>query len=240
MNNNQNNRFILTLMAIGVTLYFLVSYFWFERLMDLFNFSLGLMIVISVFYEKAKKINYLMALFGVNILQWLFLIFIFFNNLIYVKTDLYYYLIVALLITLILANKIRKNHFKSSEYGQDAKFDVSNDINKLMLLILGMVIIIGSLACFVTYYAPIFLYGVTLGLMTFIYGFYRENRKVNILPNYFRTMFAVLILQWIINLQFWHQFSKDDFVFAFTVSLNITIFFSMQIYKSDLKFLEVI
>jgi hypothetical protein len=227
-----SNKVLIVFVGIGIILYSLVSYLWFKSLLGIFNCSLCVMILIFVLYNEDKKIGYLMALFGVNVFQWLFLIYVFFNNLIYIKTDFYYILIGAPFFTLVLVNQVRKNHLKSPE---NAKINMLKDKKRLMLLSMGVVITIGCLVSFIVYYAPIFLYGATLGLMSFIYGFYSENRKVNVSTNYAKAMALVLIAQWITIICFWYQFAEMGLVVALVLSGNITMFFSIQIYVSDLR-----
>lgn len=233
-----SNKALIVSIGIGIILYSLVSYLWFKSLLGIFNCSLGVMILIFVLYNKDKKIGYLMALFGFNVFQWLFLIYVLFNNLIYIKTDFYYILIGAPFFTLVLVNQIRKNHLKSAE---NAKINMLKDKKRLMLLVVGVVITIGCLVSFIVYYAPIFLYGATLGLMSFIYGFYYEDKKVNVSANYAKAMALVIVTQWIIVVQWMfglsqHQYPKsDDLVFALVLSANIATLFSIQIYGSDLR-----
>ena len=229
-----------------MTLISLRSFIEFKFLLGIFNVSLVVMFILFIFYDKDRKINYLMALFGVNLFQWLFLIYVFFNNY-YIKTDFYYYLIGAPLFTIVLVNQILKNHIKS---GQKVKISMLKDKRKLILLFVGLIIIIGSLASFIAYHYPIFLYGITLGFMVFIYGFYHEDKKVNVSKrqdiantltkninitwNYVIYMCFLLILQVVILFYFGRQISIEDLSFAFVLSINITLLFSIQVYRSDL------
>ncbi len=200
------------------------------------------MVILFGFYHEDKKISYLIALFCVNIFQWIILIYSIFNNPTYIKTDVYY-LVGAPLFTLVLANQIRINHLKT-------KISIQIDKIKLILLVTGLIIIIGSLTGFIVYYAPIFLYGITLGLMAFTYGFYHGDKKVNISErnniantltknvnitrNYVGAMVSFLILQFFILIYFSRQFSVDDLSAAFTFSVTIGLLLSIQIYRSNL------
>ncbi len=232
------NKFILILIGIGITLFFLASYLWLKSPLDIFNVSIGVMVILFGFYNEDKKVNYLAALFCVNIIQWFILIYIFYYNSVYKTTEFYYYLIGALLFTIVLVNQIRKN-IKSPENSRNTKINILKDKTKLILLFMGVIIIIGCLTGFIAYYAPIFLYGCTLGLMAFIYGFYREDKKVNVSVNYAVAMGSVFILQWFIigYFIFTHQFSGDDFVTSVSFSIMITLFFLIQIRESDLKYI---
>lgn len=226
------NKVLIVFIGIGIILYSVVSYLWFKSFLGIFNCSLGVMVFIFLLYNNDKKIGYLMVLFSVNLFQWLFLIYVFFNNLIYVKTDFYHVLLGAPFFTLVLVNQIRKNHIKPHE---NTKINILKDKKRLMLLIIGGIIIIGCLASFKVYYAPIFLYGATLGLMAFIYAFYKENRKVNVSSHYAVAMGSVLIVQWATIIYFWYQFAKGDLLIALVLSGNIATLFFIQIYSSDLR-----
>lgn len=234
-----NSKALIVIIGIGIILYSIVSYLWFKSPLNIFNCSLGVMILIFLLYNNDKEISYLMALFGVNLFQWLFLIYVFFNNFIYIKTDFYYILVGAPFFTLVLVNQIHKNHLKSPE---NAKINMLKDKKRLMLLLMGVVITIGCLAGFIVYnYYPLFLYGITLGLMSFIYGFYYKDKKVNVSANYAKSMALVIVTQWITVVQWMfglsqHQYPKsDDLLFAFVLSVNIATLFSIQIYGSDLR-----
>jgi len=227
-----SSKGLMIFVGIGLLLYSLLSYLWSKSLLDIFNCSLGVMILIFVFYNENKKISYLMALFGVNIVQWLILIDIFFNNQVHITTEYLIYVIGALILTLILVNQTRKNHLKFSENGQKSKINMLKDKKRLTSLFVGLIIIIGSLTCFIVYYAPIFLYGITLGLMAFIYGYYPENKKANVSGHYNQAMGSVLILQWLIIVCFYYQIAKEDLVSAITFSLMITALFAIQYHRN--------
>ncbi|MGF7118249.1 hypothetical protein [Methanobacterium oryzae] len=245
-----NNKALSILFGIGIILYFLASYLGSNSPIDLFFISIGILAIIFGFYTKDKKIkvtnSYIVSVFSVNIIQWLILIYIFYYNPVYSISDYLIPLIAALWATLFLANQIRKKYLKSSQ----TKIDMLKDKTKLILLITGVIIIIGSLIGLITYYAPIFLYGITLGLMVLVYGFYHEKRvkvperndiahmylkKDNMAINYVKVMGFLIILQIFILIYFFHQFSIDDWPLAFTLSMNIAIYFSIQIYLSDVK-----
>lgn len=227
-----NNKALVIFVGIGLLLYSLLSYFVSKFPLDVFNCSLGVMILIFVFYNEDKKISYLMALFSVNIVQWLILIDIFFNNQVHITTEYFIYIIGALILTLILVNQAYKNHFKSSENGQKVKINMLKDKKKLAWLFVGLIIIVGSLAGFIVYYVPICLYGITLGLMAFIYGYYHENKKINISIHYNQAMISVLILQWLIIVCFYYQIAKEDLVQVITLSLMITALFAVQYHRN--------
>lgn len=252
-----NNKILPILFGIGIILYFLASYLGSKSPTDLFLISMGILTIIFGFYTEDKKIkvtnSYIVAAFSVNIVQWLILIYIYYYNPVHVTTSYFIYLIGgALIITLILANQIRKKYLKSSQ----TKIDMLKDKTKLILLAMGVILTIGSLAGLIAYYAPIFLYGITLGLMVFVYGFYHEKKEfsafekhdfyknsfydtltknINFSIKYARIMGFLLLLQFFILIYFFRQISKDDWALALTLFVNIAYIFSIQIYVSDLK-----
>ncbi|MGF7118254.1 hypothetical protein [Methanobacterium oryzae] len=246
-----NNKALPLLLGIALTLLSLAFYLGFKPL-NLFWFTMAILGIIFRFCTENRKIKvtngYIVSVFSVNIVQWLILIYVFYYTSVYNRNAYLIDLIAALCVTLFLVNQIRKKYLKSTE----TKIDILKDKTKLILLSIGLIIIIGSLAGLITYYAPIFLYGVTLGLMVFVYGFYHEKRvsvpekrnianmyikKDNIPVNYAKAMGSVIILQWIILIYFFHQISKDDWVSATTFSLIISLFFYIQIRESDLKYI---
>lgn len=99
---------------------------------------------------------------------------------------------------------------------------------KLILLFIGLIIIISCLAGFVAYYDPIFLYGSTLGLMAFIYGFFHEDKETNASNHYIMTMSSVFVLQMIILVGFFYKFSLDDVTIALTFSLFLISYFFVE------------
>lgn len=232
------NKLILILLGIGAFLLCLVSFLAYNSPLDLFNCTVGLMIIVLGFYQEDKKINYLVALACVNIFQWLILIYIAYNNQIYVNRIYFYYLIGALLFTTTLIIQIRKSDMKY--FGNNQKANNSTLLinkAKLALIFTGVIIIIGGLAGFIMYKSSIYLFGSTLGMMTFIYGFYRKDKKVNVSVNYSVAMVCTLIFQWLIIACTIGQASTEDIATAFSFSMTITILFYIQIRESDLKYI---
>lgn len=214
------NKAILILLGIGIILGFLASYLWSNSLLDIFNMSIGIMVLILGFYNDNKEINCLIALSCVNIFQWIILSYIFFNN-IYIKTEFYYYLIGTLLFTIVLANQIRNN--------QKTGLKILKGKTKLILLFTGLIIIISCLVGFIAYHSFVALYGITLGLISLICGYYYEDKKLNVSANYAKVMGFVLILQWLIFIFFFRQFSGEDLVNAVSFSMMITLYFLIQV-----------
>lgn len=253
--NEDQARVVLS--GLGIILLLVVSLIESNFILELFSVSFVVMFILFLFYNKDRKINYLIALFCVNIFQWIISIYFLFNNLAYIKTE-FVLIISAPFFTIVLVNIIRKNHLKNPPKIVKKQISMLKDKTKLILLFTGIILIIGSLACFIAYFYPIFLYGITLGLMTFIYGFYHENKKVkvskrhdimfqggsisntltkniNVTKNYAISIGFLLILQYIIIIHFAYQISKEDLKFAIYITNFIALFFSIQIYRSDLK-----
>lgn len=242
---------LITILGIGIILLYLAIYLGSKSPLDIFGITVGVMLLISGFYTVDRRIKvtvrYITAEFGVNFVQWLILVYIYYYNPAYVSSTFFYYVIGAVLITIFLVNQVRKNYLKSSEDGQNVIISFLRDKTRLILLFTGVIITIGSLAGFLTSYAPIFLYGVTLGLMAFICGFYYKRREfdvserhdianaltgnINVSFNYAMAMGVLLILQFFIIRYFFYQLSKDEFVVASFLSLNIALFFFIQIYR---------
>jgi len=107
-----NNKILIILIGIAVILLFLAFCLGSNSPIYIFGITLGIMAIIFGFYTEDKKIKvsigYFVAAFGVNIAQWLILIYIFFYNPVYVTLDYYIFLIGSLGISLFLVNQIRK------------------------------------------------------------------------------------------------------------------------------------
>lgn len=238
-----NGKNWIMLFGIGLILLFLGLYSVFKSPFDIFKITLGVLVLIFGFYMEGKKIkvslSYFVATFSVNIIQWFILVYIFYYNPIYLTGEFYIVLLIALWTTLFLVNQIRKEYLKSSENSEKI-INMLKDTKKLMLLSMGTIIIIGSLAGFIDYHAFIFLYGITLGLTTFVYGFYHENEKINVTVKYVEFMATTILLQWIVLIYFCFQFAAEDWSLASTFSMLITVFFSVQFYKSDLTLSDLI
>ncbi len=224
---------ISILVGIGITAVFLVMFLESKNPVNLFYMTLGIIGIIFGFFIIDKKINLLfslfMALIGVNILQWLILLYIYYYNPVYFKTSLYEYLVI-LIILIITLLKIDYRNKLYSHIAEKTKNKLLEDKTKLILLFAGLIIIIGCLVTFIIYFTPIFLYGATFGLLAFIYGYYHENKKLNVSRNYVKAMGFVLILQYVILFLFFNQISKDDLVNALSISMLIDINFLLQLY----------
>lgn len=227
---NQNKTATL-LIGTGIFVVFLVS-FWFSKLpLDLFFSTIGLTGMVIGFYIKDKKINisigFIAAIFGVNIIQWLILIYTSYNYPDNTKTVLSYYIVTIPVLIIIF--------YKNAQLPKES---ILIDKTKSILFLTGIFVIISCLASFIIYYSPIFLWGVTLGAMAIIYGVYHENKKVNVSVNYAKAMISLIILQFFILIYFGYQIYKFDpelLSISFILSLNITSLFAIQFYRSDLK-----
>lgn len=231
------NKALLILIGIGISLGFLASYLKSNSPIDMYFISIGIMAIILGFYNENKRVNlplsYFVAIISINITQWLILIYILCSN--SITTDFYIILIGSLLITSSIINQIHKKYLKSPENSQKRKINFSSDKTKLILLFAGVILIISGLIGFIYSQTPIFPYLITLGMMAFIYGFYHEGKKVNVSRKYAGIMCFLLVLQGIILIYFVYQFSQYDWVIAVFISVNIAIYFSKQINRSNLN-----
>jgi hypothetical protein len=241
-------QLMIIIMGIGFTL--LAFFIWPDFPFYLFPITLGIMTIISGFYTEGKKIkvsvSYFVAMFSVNIVQWLFLINIYYHYPFHLTGTYYLNIIIALLITLFLVNQVRKKYLKSSE----TKINMLTDKTKLILLFIGAITIIGSLVGLIAYYTPIFLYGITLGAIVLVYRYYNEGKRVNVREghdnidfiirnvnvtwNYAKAMGTLIILQFLILCIFVVQIGTDVGALAITLWLNILLFFIFLIRSSDL------
>jgi hypothetical protein len=233
----------IMLFGIVLILGFLGLYFVFKSPFDIFNITLGVLVLIFGFYTKGKKIevslSYFVATFSVNVTQWLILIYTFYYNPGYITREFYIALLIALWVTLFIINQIRKEYFKSSENIEKIS-NIFKDTKKLILLSTGIIMIISSLAGLINYHALIFAYGTTVGLTVFVYGFYHKNRKLNISVRYVEAMAFTIVLQWIILIYFCFQFAAEDWSLASTFSMLIAVFFLVQFYQSDVTLSDLI
>lgn len=219
--------------GILAMLLFLVS-FWFSKSpLDLFFSTIGLIGIVIGFFVKDKKINistgFITAIFGVNVIQWFILIYTFYNYPDYAKIVLSYYIVTIPVLMFIF--------YKNAKLSKES---VLIDKTKSILLLTSIFVIIGCLAGFLVYFYYIFLWGATLGIIAFIYGFYHEGNKINVSVNYARAMCSLIILQFFILFYFIHQISKFDWTISLTLSGNIAILFAIQIYRSDLKISKIL
>lgn len=110
---------------------------------------------------------------------------------------------------------------------------------ELILLSTGIIIIMGCLAGFVVYYNPLFLYGVTLGMIIFIHGFYHEDNKLSVSGNYIKAMISVFILQWIIIIFSINPFTLNDWSKVATFSIIIIIYFLIHLSQNKIAIFKI-
>lgn len=220
------DKTLIAICGIGIILTFLIIYLRSNSTFFLICITLGIMTLIYGFFSEDSTVkvtvSYVLAMFCVIVVQWFLVIYIFYNSL-YIG-DFYLSLIIALLSTMYIVNQIRNKYFKSTE------IITLKDNKKLKLVFIGLIIIIGSLAGFDVYCDPIFLYGITLGLMVSIFGFYHNGKKVKVSWTYAIIMIFLLILQFSVLFYYITQFSVGEWTFTMTLSLNIALFLSIQLY----------
>lgn len=249
-------------------------YFEYKSPIDLFYLAIGMMFIIWGFYIKKEfKITtpYLVVVSCVNLVQWLILVYILFISKVYVTNDLFI-LAFAPLVTISLIIQIRTSDLKYIGNPKNTNKDVIladklkkllNNMGKLILKSLGVLIILFCIGSFLFSRDPIELYGSLVGLMVFVYGYYRENKdvmppnyapgmhrnsifvressKIKVTSNYFVSMLSVLIVQWLIlyYIVFIRPYPvpNEGVPTAFTISIMASMFFYIQIRESDFKYI---
>lgn len=223
-----NIKWILIFVGFVFILIFLGRYFESKSPLDLFYLTIGMLAIIWGFYVKEDfkgTSTYFVAILCVNIIQWLILIYILF-----ISPDVTDLLILALapIVTLSLIFQIRRSDLKyignPQKTNKDAIF-----VNKMKRMLgnkakifytsIGVLIILVCSASFLFSKSPLELYGSLVGLMVFVYGYYRDGfdgnkpnyspgmshnsiyrevKNVNVTVNYFLAMFGVIMSQWLI------------------------------------------
>lgn len=69
---------------------------------------------------------------------------------------------------------------------------------KKLATIFGIGLILFSLAIYLGSKSPLDVFGITLGVMVLIFGFYAEGRKIKVTVSYIVAVFSVNIVQWFI------------------------------------------
>lgn len=106
---------------------------------------------------------------------------------------------------------------------------------KPILLFISIVTVIGGFTGFIVYLAPIFLYIITIGVMSFVVRHFHDEKKVNVSMKYVKVMGLLLILQFFILILFVFYFNPLDWVFALNLSIIILADFIKQFHYSDLS-----
>lgn len=240
MEKNRNLKSISIFIGIVIILLFSASFSLSNSPLDLLFITMGIAAIVNGFYSQNEKyfekIAYFLVMFGVNLFQWLLVINIIFINRIQLTNYTLFVLAVAPVITLYLINQILKNDLKYS--GNNLNKDVIlADRMKGILISSGIVIMIICLAGFALSISPIYLYGSSIGMIALVYGYYRENKKLNITLNYFLAMSFLILLQWLVLiflLRSVYASSEIQYNLSFTFSLLLTSFYFDQIRNSHL------
>jgi hypothetical protein len=111
---------------------------------------------------------------------------------------------------------------------------------KVILLAVGIVIMFGCLISFIISRNPLELFGSSVGMVAFVYGFYCEGKKVNVTINYFLAMLSVNLFQWLILgynayiASTYHAYGPTDtgIADAFSFAFIFTMLFYIQIRQS--------
>lgn len=235
------------LLGIGLMLLFLGLYYVYKTPIFLFNITLGALALVYGFYTEGNEIkvslSYSVASFSVNIVQWLLVIYMFYYSPIHRNEQFYMPLIIAILTTYFLVNRLHKEYLKNHENTKETP-SLLKDIKKLTLLGTGLIIMIGCLTGFIAYHLFTLLYLATFGLTAFVYGYYHENGKINVTVKYVGAMVITILLQWVVLICFVHQMkhevSVQPLAIFLTISFDIVLLFLLQFYQSDLTFSDLI
>lgn len=220
--------------------------------LDLFYVTLGMMFVIFGFFVDGERgnlpVSYFVAVCGVNLFQWLILIYVFFKDPAYVSETFLYLLVISLMFTIGIIIQIRRNKQKSignyETSNEDKILDTNNeywsDKRKIFYISVGFLITIVCLTSFLFSKSALELYGSSIGIISIIFGFYHENKKFNITKNSSQAIFAAIILQWIFLFYIWfnHQsFNHREISITTSITIYITGYFYFLIRLSDLKYI---
>ncbi|MCE7699831.1 MAG: hypothetical protein K8E24_013780 [Methanobacterium paludis] len=197
----------MMLLGIGLMFLFLGLYYVYKAPIFLFNITLGALALIYGFYTEGEEIKvslgYCLTSFSVNIVQWLLVIYIFYNSAVHLNEEFYIALIVAIMTTIFLIDRLQKEYIKTFESSNETS--ILRDSKKIALLCTGLIIIIGSLTGFIVYHAFTFFCVATFGLTIFVYGYYHENGKINVSVQYVENMAVTIVSQWIVIIYFYFK-----------------------------------
>lgn len=252
---SNNNSLKVMLISIGlVTITILLAFFLQSRSpLDLFYVTLGMIFVILGFFIDGERgnlpLSYFVAMIGVNLFQWLILIYIFFMDPVYVTETFLYLLFISFLFTIGIIIQIRRNkqkfngnHETSNEdkISTDNKESMWSDIWKIFFISVGSLITIGCLISFLFSNSSFDLYGSSIGMITIVYGFFREDKKFNVTKNSSLAIFAAIAFQWLILIYIWFNhlgYSRGEISLINVIALNIATYFFIQMRKSELKYI---
>ncbi|AXV38986.1 hypothetical protein [Methanobacterium sp. BAmetb5] len=237
---NNNIKFIPIILGIIVILLFSASFSQSNSPLDLLFITMGIIVFIpgvSSRNEKfLEKIIYFGVMFGINLFQWLLVINILLISKIPLTIYTLFVLAVVPMVTIYLINQILKSDLKYLEKNQN-KDAIMTDRIKWILIFVGITILIICLIGFALSLSPIYLYGSSVGMLLIVYGYYRENKKLNITRNYFLTMSFLFLLQWIVLIfliRHVNALNGPSYNFSFTFSLLLTSVYFDQIRNSHL------
>ncbi|AUB54877.1 hypothetical protein BK007_01820 [Methanobacterium subterraneum] len=222
-------KILLLFAGIIVILESLASFLQFRSPLDLLFITMGMIAAINGFYIKDKEINETIAYFVImciiNWSQWLILIYILFINGVYATSEIFI-LTIAPAMTLFLINRIIKYPRNNQKINNSRILDdkiklILKDKIRFIMIFVGILLIFICLGSFLFSKNPVELFFTLVGAMAIIYGYYREDEKVKVLPpnyskgmsrnfiyrdikkvkvtpNYFVAMFFLFLLQWLI------------------------------------------
>lgn len=233
MDNRSILKVVVILTGVISILLFFGHFLQTNSSLDLLYISIGMMVFVFGIYTGGDEFlnettSYFLAMFCINMFQWLILIYsLFFSR--YVTGDIIAWIIVPLF-TVSLIYRLHKGGLKYLKKDQKTNKGsllinkiklVFKDIKQFIIISAGFLIMIICLGSFLFSRSPVELYTGSVGMMIIVYGFFREDVKVKVAPPkyspgmsrdfiyhdvkkvkvtipYFFIMFSVILSQWLI------------------------------------------
>lgn len=261
-------KVVTILLGIGIIIGFLISFLNSRSPLDMLFISMGLMMVIVGFFIQGVEINktntYFAAMGTVNMVQWLIIAYtLCFMGQLRLYGDFLIILMIAPLMSISLANQIHKKGPKSHENENttsDKMNEVLDDKLRVVLISIGIVMMLVSLWSFIFSKSPLELYGSSIGIMTIIWGFYRdknnetssdytpdmshlgmyhESKNIKVTVNYSLAMGIVLIFQLLIifYIILYYHSEIQGIPFVLFITFWATFYLYVQNRESDLKYI---
>jgi hypothetical protein len=237
---------ILGLMIIFI---FLINFLQYKYSIDLFFISIGIFTAICGIYivdgQIKEAISSYIAFFGVNLLQWIILFYIFLINQTHIPNFFYLLLIGLTTITITILVQFYKSRFnpvrrrKVSKYKDNSDFILIKNNKQIFIIIFGIIITLG---CLISIFYSKFLYAsfyVFFGVMMIIYGTYIEFNKKQMSFNYFIVMVILILLQWmfILYLGYYLRLDSGEISIPFFFTFIVSSYFFFQIRESNMKYI---
>lgn len=244
-----NKNVMIIILGLTVIFIFLINFLQYKYYIDLFFISIGIFTAICGSYivdgQIKEAISSYIAFFGVNLLQWIILIYIFLINQTHITNFFYLLLIGVTTITIIILVQFYKSRFnpirrkKSSKTKNNSDFILIKNYKQIFTLIFGIIITLG---CLISIFYSKFLYAsfyVLFGVMMIIYGTYIELNKKQMSFNYFILMVILILLQWmlVLYLGYYLRLDSDEISIPFFIIFIVSSYFFFQIRESNMKYI---